>query len=179
MGNAMKEKRKLSPGDRIKFVGWAVIEGVGAERFFADNPEPAVVDCLVQGSDASLRIKYRGDTQALIHRRQVVSILKPKKAPAAPERERVECWATISAKTNRMMYWGRTERAAQVNVHSKRRVVHMAEIREGERILSLEDLKRAWDTVIAPSAWWGGDDSGGPHFNEMLQNLGFREEREP
>lgn len=162
----MKEKRKLSPGDRIKFEGWACIWDGGELRGEYYAPTRAVVDCGILDDSSAIRIKI-GERQALISRRQVVSVLKPKKAPAAPER--VERWIhkNVARESVQSTY-------LKITAPNRCDFLRLVEVREGERILSRADLERAFDKI--------GLEKRSDHANirgELAEALGFSEEREP
>lgn len=171
----MKEKRKLSPGDRIKFVGPAIFD---SGNTIYCNPFKAKVEHGEDPSDMiTIRIyDYRGELEnrtAKVHRRQVVSVLKPKKAPAAPERERVERWIDPSD-TSQWMATTFNKKEAGMEPYMK-----LTEIREGERILSRADLEKAWDSSpVVTEDDLNKNDRCSKMFQHLAKALGL-EEREP
>lgn len=171
----MKEKRKLSPlkvDQRIKFVGWAAHYDNGALKgFFADSHEPmkATILALIDGGE-DLRVTFDCGQVGVISRRQVVKVLKPKKAPAAPER--VERFAIEWAKSGISSVVHKTKDGAwaAIGVEAKERVIHLVELRQNEKILSEMEVVNAWGNIGR---------TGGNGLAELLRFLGFREEREP
>lgn len=162
------KKPPLTIGTRIKFVGWARVTGFEECNYFAEFPTQAVVDLLVRNSPDSIRIKYGNDIQGLIHRRQVVSVLRPKAAKPKEERRIL----SINEDEYRTLFSPGHPCYRTLTAFRDERRDHRKffEVRPGEVLVSREDLARAWASV-------GFIGETRPQFSALASSLGFPEEK--
>lgn len=141
----MKEKRKLNPlkkGERVRVYGWVQMHH---SPYKPRAGGPATVTYVED--ERFIHVKFDDEeTHYSAHPRQCVR-LKPKKAPAAPER--VE-WFEVVDENNKMQvgFGARAHAEIMVKANPSCRVAHLVELREGERILSRADVAEAWDAVF-------------------------------
>lgn len=156
----MSKSTPLQPGDKIRFVGPVYHGGL-----FCNEPHEAEIIWFTERNHM-LKVKVinaDGQPEGEIHRRQVVARIR-KKAPAAPESEKLEAWAVRTTSGSGLwLLWNKPEAP----------VAHLIEIREGEAIVSREALESERKlSIMATNAIDGGD-----WWRDMLDRLFCKEKR--
>lgn len=173
----MKEKKPFKVGETIKFVGpitdnpnvfsWggfrAKVLGVN------ELPESLDIECNPNGELLCGQISPR----------QVTHRIRKKPKPAEPKRE--ERWVNIYPEGSsgflepRAWTKGHLAFAGKSNHEGYIRTAHLIELKEGERVVSREELAKAWEITFRPEV--NGLAKNDICFKNFCKALGFPEER--